>query len=43
VRSSVISAAMTPLRERLDEYLQFRRPIGLGLNDLERQGGLFCT
>lgn len=34
---------MTTLRERLDEYLQLRRGLGFGLNELERQVGLFCT
>jgi hypothetical protein len=34
---------MTTLRERLDEYLQLRRSLGFGLEDLERQVGLFCN
>lgn len=33
----------TTLRERLDDYLVMRRRLGFGLNDLERQVGLFCT
>ena len=36
-------AAMTTLRERLDDYLGMRRSLGFQLNDLERQVGLFCT
>ncbi|MBT8225814.1 MAG: tyrosine-type recombinase/integrase [Dactylosporangium sp.] len=31
------------LRERLDEYLAMRRALGFGLDDLERQVGLFLT
>ncbi len=34
---------MTTLREQLDEYLVMRRSLGFGLDDLERQVGLFCT
>ena len=36
-------AAMTTLRERLDEYLAMRRSLGFQLDDIERQVGLFCT
>lgn len=34
---------MTTLRQQLDEYLQLRRSLGFGLNELERQVGLFCA